>query len=49
MANNATIEDGITLCNAKFGRTGWTSAFGAKSMSLEMIYKPQALGKLVCD
>lgn len=36
VANNATVEDGVKLCDAKFGPAGWTTAFGAGGLFVKM-------------
>ena len=42
VANNATVEDGIALCDAKFGRKTWTT-FGAAHLIIAYTIFPQAL------
>lgn len=32
VANNATLQDGVELCDAKFGRARWTDEFGIKDV-----------------
>lgn len=34
VANNASIEDGVRMCDAKYGRDEWTTKFGQKNMMM---------------
>ncbi|CAE8638607.1 unnamed protein product, partial [Polarella glacialis] len=34
LADNATVQDGVKMCDAKYGRKAWTEDFGNKDMEV---------------